>query len=187
MKVSVDMGLKQLKVISRGKDGGWEWVPVSGGHRDKRVGESAGSVFIQFDSEGVLSVRKPRVSRKDGFREIIYISKIYCNPYNPSWSPNNFDHYYSILITFYSKFILTSSSWDRLPKALEHVVPILNVLSSKYCFKWTRMPLSKTIWHANISLFILLSYHNPWNISRFSTRALWFSTYSNSFSKLSFL
>ena len=32
------------------------------------VGKSAGSVFIQFDSEGELSVRKPRVSSKDGFR-----------------------------------------------------------------------------------------------------------------------
>ena len=40
----------------------------SGGHRDKRVGVSAGSIFIQFDSEGVLSVRKPRVSSKEGFR-----------------------------------------------------------------------------------------------------------------------
>ena len=35
---------------------------------DTRVGESARSIFIQFDSEGVLSVRKPRVSSKDGFR-----------------------------------------------------------------------------------------------------------------------
>ena len=33
-----------------------------------RVGESALSVFIQFYSKGVLSVRKPRVSSKDGFR-----------------------------------------------------------------------------------------------------------------------
>ena len=40
-----------------------------GGQRDKRVGVSAaGSIFIQFDSEGVLSVLKPRVSSKDGFR-----------------------------------------------------------------------------------------------------------------------
>ena len=64
----MDAGLKHLKVISRGEDVGWEWVPVSGGHRDKRVAVSAGSIFIQFDSEGVLSVRKPRVSSKDGFR-----------------------------------------------------------------------------------------------------------------------
>ena len=63
--MSVDAGLKHLKVISRGEDGGRERVPVSGGHRDKRVGVSAGSIFIQFDSEGV---RKPRVSSKDGFR-----------------------------------------------------------------------------------------------------------------------
>ena len=35
---------------------------------DKRVGVSAGSIFIQFDSEGVLSVRKTRVSSKVGFR-----------------------------------------------------------------------------------------------------------------------
>ena len=35
--MSVDAGLKHLKVISRGEDGGREWVPVSGGHRDKRV------------------------------------------------------------------------------------------------------------------------------------------------------
>ena len=34
----------------------------------KKVGESDRSTFIQFDSEGVLSVRKPRVSSKEGFR-----------------------------------------------------------------------------------------------------------------------
>ena len=67
-KIAVDVGLKQLKVISRGENGGWERVLVSGGHKDKRVGESAYSIFFQFDSEGVLSVREPRVSRKDGFR-----------------------------------------------------------------------------------------------------------------------
>ena len=64
----MDVDLKQLKVISCGEDGDWEWVPISGGHRDKRVGVIAGSIFIQFDIEGVLSVRKPRVSSKDGFR-----------------------------------------------------------------------------------------------------------------------
>ena len=56
-------------VISRGEDGSWKRVPVSGSHRDKRVGESSCSIFIHFDSEGVLSVRKTRVSRKEGFRE----------------------------------------------------------------------------------------------------------------------
>ena len=61
--------LNSRRLISRGEDGGWKGVPVSGGHRDKRVGESAGSIFIQFDWEGVLSVRKPRDSRKEGFRE----------------------------------------------------------------------------------------------------------------------
>ena len=61
-------GLKKMKVISRGEDRSWTHVPVSGGHRDKRVGESAGSIFIQFDSKGVLSVRKSRVSCKEGFR-----------------------------------------------------------------------------------------------------------------------
>ena len=55
------------EVISNGEDGGWEWVPVTGVHRDKRVGESARPIFIQFDSEEVLSVRKPRVSSKEGF------------------------------------------------------------------------------------------------------------------------
>ena len=48
--VSGDAGLKQLKIISRGEDGSWESVPVSGGHGDKRVGGSARSIFIQFDS-----------------------------------------------------------------------------------------------------------------------------------------
>ena len=31
------------------------------------INELASSIFIQFDSEGVLSVRKPRVSRKESF------------------------------------------------------------------------------------------------------------------------
>ena len=34
----MDAGLKQLKVKSPGKDGGWKRVPVSGGHKDKGVG-----------------------------------------------------------------------------------------------------------------------------------------------------
>ena len=67
--MSVDAGLKQLKVISRGEVGGTEGVQVSGGHRDKRVGESARSMFIQFDSKGVVSVRNPRISSKEGFGE----------------------------------------------------------------------------------------------------------------------
>ena len=66
--MSVDASPKHLKVTSRGEDGSWKRVPVSGGHRDKSIGGSAGSIFIPFDSEGVLSDRKPRVSRKEGFR-----------------------------------------------------------------------------------------------------------------------
>ena len=33
----MDMGLKQLKVIGRGEDGGRKRVPVSGEHRDKQI------------------------------------------------------------------------------------------------------------------------------------------------------
>ena len=50
----MDEGIKQLKVISSGEDGSWQRVLDSGGPRDTRVGENAGSIFIQFDSEGVL-------------------------------------------------------------------------------------------------------------------------------------
>ena len=66
--MSVDAGFKHQRVISRGKTvAGSEFqsLEVKG---IKRVGVSAGTIFIQFDSEGVLSVRKPRVSSKDGFR-----------------------------------------------------------------------------------------------------------------------
>ena len=42
----MDAGVKQLKAISRGEDGSLKRVPVSGGHRDKRVGEGAGLIFI---------------------------------------------------------------------------------------------------------------------------------------------
>ena len=65
MKASADAGLKQLKAISRGEDGDWG---VSSSLWDKRVGESACSIFFQFGSEGVLSVREPRVSHKGGIR-----------------------------------------------------------------------------------------------------------------------
>ena len=53
----MDAGLKQLKVIGRGEDDDWERAPVSGGHRDKRDGESACSIFFQFDSEAFISFR----------------------------------------------------------------------------------------------------------------------------------
>ena len=49
----MDAGLKQRKVISCGEDGGWKRVPVFGGHRNKRVDKSVGSIFIQFDGAGV--------------------------------------------------------------------------------------------------------------------------------------
>ena len=77
----MNASLKQLKIISRGEGGSWKRVPVSEGHREKRFGESASSIFIQFDSEGVLSVRKPRVSRKDGFRGIIDFSSTEQTPW----------------------------------------------------------------------------------------------------------
>ena len=64
----MEAGLKQLKVRNRTEDGSWKQILVSGGHKDQRVSESAGSICIRFDSQGVLSVRKPRVSRKKGFR-----------------------------------------------------------------------------------------------------------------------
>ena len=55
-KVAMGAGLKQPNAISRGEDGSWKRVLVSRGHKEKRVGESADSIFIQFDSEDVLSV-----------------------------------------------------------------------------------------------------------------------------------
>ena len=60
----MDVSLKQLNIIGLGEDGGWKQVLVSRGHRDKRFGESVGSILIQFDCEGVLAVRKPRFSYK---------------------------------------------------------------------------------------------------------------------------
>ena len=46
---------------------GSEFQSLDKSHRDKKVG----SIFLQFDSERVRSVRKPRVSRKEAFRGII--------------------------------------------------------------------------------------------------------------------
>ena len=50
----MDAGLKQLKVISSGENGGWKWVPVFGGHRDKGVGDSADSIFGVLNIDGTL-------------------------------------------------------------------------------------------------------------------------------------
>ena len=60
----MDEGLKQLKVIGLKEEGGRKRDPFSSGHRDRRFVESVGSIFIQFDSEGVLGVRKPHVFYK---------------------------------------------------------------------------------------------------------------------------
>ena len=58
----MDPGSKQL--IGLGEDVCSKGIPISRGHRVKRLGESVGSIIIQFDSVGVLDVRKPRVSYK---------------------------------------------------------------------------------------------------------------------------
>ena len=62
--MSVNAGLKQLKVISRGEDGGSEYVPVSRCHRNNRIGECVSSIGIQFNRVRVLNLRKSRISRK---------------------------------------------------------------------------------------------------------------------------
>ena len=64
----MDVGLKQLKVIRRGEDGGWGRVPVSEGHRDKRAFESAFSIFFQFEKQ-----RGAERTRTIFFFIIIYI------------------------------------------------------------------------------------------------------------------
>ena len=63
-KVSVDAGLKRLKVISCWEDGRRRRDPVSRCHRDKRIGECFCSVGIQFKRVGVLNLRKSRISCK---------------------------------------------------------------------------------------------------------------------------
>ena len=64
----MDAGLKRLKVIDCGEDGGMKRVLVSGCHRDKRLSESVGSIPTQFDSKGMLGRRKLSVFYKEGFR-----------------------------------------------------------------------------------------------------------------------
>ena len=50
--MSVDAGLKQLKVISRGEDGGREQVPVSGGHRDKELAKALVRFLSNLTAKG---------------------------------------------------------------------------------------------------------------------------------------
>ena len=47
-----------LKVISVGKDGGRERVPVPWSHGDKRVGEWSGPEIVHFNRERVLGIGK---------------------------------------------------------------------------------------------------------------------------------
>ena len=63
-RVSVDAGLEGLKVISCWEYGRRKRVPVSRCHRNKRIGECARSIGIQFKCVGVLNLRKSRISRK---------------------------------------------------------------------------------------------------------------------------
>ena len=50
--------------VDRGKDGDRKQVPLFKSHRDKRFAESVDAILNQFDSEGVISFRKLRVSHK---------------------------------------------------------------------------------------------------------------------------
>ena len=60
----MDAGLEGLKVISCWEDGRRKRVPVSRGHRNKRIGECVRSIGIQFKRVGVLGLIKSRISRK---------------------------------------------------------------------------------------------------------------------------
>ena len=62
-KVSVDVGLERLKVISCWEDGRRKRIPVSRCHRDKRIGQCVCSIGIQFKRVGGLNLRKSRISR----------------------------------------------------------------------------------------------------------------------------
>ena len=59
VKANCECGaMKKLKVVGRGKDGYSNWVLMTKGHRDKRFDENVGSIIFDFDSKGVLGVRK---------------------------------------------------------------------------------------------------------------------------------
>ena len=62
--------LWQLKVIGHDEDGDRKRVPVSRVHRDKQFGEIVGLILIQFDNEGVLGVRKPRIIKESLFNSL---------------------------------------------------------------------------------------------------------------------
>ena len=59
----MDAGLEGLKVISCWEDDRRKRVPVSGCHRNKRIGECVRWIGIQFKRVGVLNLRKSRISR----------------------------------------------------------------------------------------------------------------------------
>ena len=67
--MSVDAGLKQLKVISRGEGGGRECefqsLEVIG---IKELAKALVRFLSNLTAKRVLSIRKPRVSSKEGFR-----------------------------------------------------------------------------------------------------------------------
>ena len=63
-KVSANVGLEGLKVISCWEDGRRKRVPVSRCHTNKRIGECVRSIGIQFKRVGVLGLRKSRIPRK---------------------------------------------------------------------------------------------------------------------------
>ena len=71
--MSVDAGLKQLEVISRVEDGGWEGVPVSRSHRDKRVGESACSIFFHFDILWITQNHNNIIKSKTEFKSFLKV------------------------------------------------------------------------------------------------------------------
>ena len=56
----VHLGFEDLKIISGGKDGGREGVPVPWSHGDKRSGEWSGPGLFQFNRESVLGIGKTR-------------------------------------------------------------------------------------------------------------------------------
>lgn len=60
-KVTAYAGLGQLKVVGHEKDGSGKRAPVSRSFRDKRVGECLSPICMQFNSDGVLSLRESRV------------------------------------------------------------------------------------------------------------------------------
>ena len=110
-------GFEGLKIISAGKGGGWERVPVLWSHRDKRINEWYDWKWFFFTFENIFIHNKTWMKKKKNWVNSILIGLAEWNNYLSYLWLDNYLILKMLILSFI--FVVYNCDWRRLETMIQ--------------------------------------------------------------------